>query len=374
VSRVLVVNGIGDAVLAFRGPLIRDLIAAGHEVTVSTPRPEVADAQTVERGVAELGATLRYAPLDRTGLGLRAELTARRHYEELIASLRPDAVFASNPKPVFHVLPIAERLGVRRRVAMITGLGYAFIAHSLKARALRFVACRLYRRSLAAATAIVFQNTDDRAELDRRGLLPQHIMTVMVGGSGVDLERFAKRALPDGPTRFVMVARLLGDKGVREFAAAARRVRAVHPECSFRLIGWIDGNPAAIAPRELDGWVREGSLTCPGRLDDVREELAAAHVFVLPSYREGMPRSTLEALATGRAIVTTDVPGCRETVIPGENGLLVPPRDAGALAEACLLLARDRDQLARMGTASRKLAESRFDVRAVNATLLGLLT
>jgi glycosyltransferase involved in cell wall biosynthesis len=120
--------------------------------------------------------------------------------------------------------------------------------------------------------------------------------------------------------------------------------------------------------------VREGLLTCPGRLDDVRDELAAAHVFVLPSYREGMPRSTLEALATGRAIVTTDVPGCRETVIPGENGLLVPPRDPRALAAACERLLGDREALGRMGAASRKLAESRFDVRAVNATLVGLLT
>ncbi len=371
---MLVVNGIGDAALAFRGPLIRDLVAAGHEVTLSTPRPEVADAAAVERGVAELGATLRYAPLDRTGLGLRKELRARRHYEELIAALRPDAVFASNPKPVFHVLPIAERLGVRRRVAMITGLGYAFIGRSLKARALRLVACRLYRRSLATATAIVFQNADDRAELERRGVLPPHAPTVMVGGSGVDLERFPMRPLPEGPTRFLMVARLLGDKGVREFAAAARRVRALRPDCSFRLVGWIDGNPAAIAQAELDAWVREGSLTCPGRLDDVREELAAAHVFVLPSYREGMPRSTLEALATGRPIITTDAPGCRETVLPGENGLLVPPRDADALADACIRLADDRERLVRMGAASRKLAESRFDVRAVNATLLGLLT
>jgi glycosyltransferase involved in cell wall biosynthesis len=374
VSRILVVNGIGDAALTFRGPLLRDLVAAGHEVILSTPRPEQADASVIERGASALGARLVFSPLDRTSLDPRAERRARRHYEELIGSTRPDAVFASNPKPVFHVLPIAARLGVRRRVAMITGLGYAFIGSSLRARVLRLVACRLYRRALAAATTIVFQNEDDRAELARRGVLPNGTPMVTVGGSGVDLDQFPMRALPEGPARFLMIARLLGDKGVREFAAAARLVRAAHPECSFRLVGWIDGNPAAIRRDELDGWVREGLLTCPGRLDDVRDELAAAHVFVLPSYREGMPRSTLEALATGRAVVTTDVPGCRETVIPGENGLLVPPRDPRALAAACERLLGDREALGRMGAASRKLAESRFDVRAVNATLVGLLT
>jgi len=165
-----------------------------------------------------------------------------------------------------------------------------------------------------------------------------------------------------------MVARLLGDKGVREFAAAASIVRARRPDCRFRLVGWIDANPAAIAQSELDAWLREGTLEFAGRLDDVRPELAACSVFVLPSYREGTPKSTLEALATGRPVITTDVPGCRGTVEHGVNGLLVPARDARALAEACLALAADPALRTRMGAASRRIAE-RFDARAVNAAI-----
>jgi glycosyltransferase involved in cell wall biosynthesis len=169
-----------------------------------------------------------------------------------------------------------------------------------------------------------------------------------------------------------MVARLLGDKGVREFAAAARLVRAQRPDCRFRLVGWIDANPAAIAQSELDAWLREGVLEFAGRLDDVRPELAASSVFVLPSYREGTPKSTLEALATGRPVITTDVPGCRGTVEHGVNGLLVPARDARALAEACLALAADPELRERMATESRRTA-TRFDARAVNAAIAAAL-
>lgn len=373
-SRVLVVNGIGDAVLSFRGPLIRDLVRAGHEVIVSTPIPEIADRTAVEEGVRALGAEPVFSPLRRTSLNPLAERAAARHWRDLIAARRPDAVFASNPKPVFHVLPIAARLGVTRRVAMITGLGYAFIARGARATLLRTIACRLYRRAMLAATAAFFQNDDDRGEFERRGLLPASLPVETVGGSGVDLAAFPQRALPDGPPVFLMVARLLGDKGVREFAAAARAVRARHPECRFRLVGWIDGNPAAIRHEELEGWMREGILEATGRLDDVRDELARCHVFVLPSYREGMPRSTLEALATGRAVVTTDAPGCRETVIEGRNGLLVPPRDPAALTAACLRLAEAPEEVRAMATASRALAERRFDAALVNATLLRALT
>jgi len=169
-----------------------------------------------------------------------------------------------------------------------------------------------------------------------------------------------------------MVARLLADKGVREFAEAARIVRVRRPDARFRLVGWIDANPTAVTRGEIDGWVREGILEFAGRVDDPRHELATASVFVLPSYREGTPKSTLEALATGRAIVTTDTPGCRATVDHGINGLLVPPRDAPALAEACLALATDPARVAAMGVASRRKAAD-FDVRLVNAAIIDAL-
>ena len=372
-SRILVVNGIGDTLLSFRGPLIRDLVQRGHQVVVSTPAPEWADSAALRASVEAIGAELVYSPLARTSLNPLRERRAIAHWRELIRDRRPDAVLASNPKPVFHLPRLARDANVQRRVSMITGLGYAFIDESMKARLLRRVACRLYRRALLASTAILFQNDDDREEFRRRGLLPEGVPVETIGGSGVDLLAFPERPIPTGPPCFLMVARLLGDKGVREFAAAARIVRASRKDCRFRLVGWIDGNPAAIRRDELDSWVRDGDLEWAGRLDDVRPELAGATAFVLPSYREGTPRSTLEALATGRAIITTDVPGCRATVVDGENGLLIAPRDANALARACLWLAEHPERFVSMGRASRELAERRFDVKRVNETVIRFL-
>jgi glycosyltransferase involved in cell wall biosynthesis len=373
VSRILVVNGIGDTLLSFRGPLIRDLVQRGHQVVVSTPAPEWADTTALRAAVESLGAELVYSPLARTSLNPFRERRAIAHWRELIQDRRPDAVLASNPKPVFHLPRLARDANVPRRVSMITGLGYAFIDESMKARLLRRVACRLYRSALLASTAILFQNDDDREEFRQRGLLPEGVPVETIGGSGVDLHAFPERPVPTAPPCFLMVSRLLGDKGVREFAAAARIVRATRKDCRFRLVGWIDGNPAAIRREELDSWVRDGDLEWAGRLDDVRSELAGATAFVLPSYREGTPRSTLEALATGRAVITTDVPGCRATVVDGENGLLIAPRDANALARACLWLAEHPERLVSMGRASRALAERRFDVKRVNETVIRLL-
>ncbi len=383
----IIVNGIGDSVVAFRGALVRELVARGHRVIVSTPTPIERTARDVEAEVRALGAECVFSPLDRAGVNPLRERATRAHFRALFNNIKPDGVFAANPKAVFHAIPAARAAGVARRVAMITGLGYAFTANTLRARILRVLATKLYRGAMRDATTVLFQNQADRREFERRGLInaavteaevgvagrsnnqPTHGPAIkMVAGSGVDLLHFPQVPPPPVPV-FLMVARLLGDKGVREFVAAARIVREKRSDCRFRLVGWIDANPSAIAAEELDAWVREGVIEYAGRLDDVRDELARCSVFVLPSYREGTPKSTLEALATGRAIVTTDAPGCRETVERGINGTLVAPRDANALAEACLKFATDARLREKMGAASRALAESRFDVRAVNATI-----
>ncbi len=362
--------------ISFRGSLVRDLVARNHRVVVSTPLPLERSAHDVQSAVTALGAECVFAPLDRTGTNLLRELAARRHYRALFERIKPDGVFAANPKPVFHAIPAAKHAGVPRRVAMITGLGFAFTGNSFKARLLRGVATRLYRNAMHAATTTIFQNPDDRAYFEQSQLITRDSDMRMTGGSGVDLMEFPPVAAPTGAPVFLMVARLLADKGVREFAHAARIVRAQRPECQFRLVGWIDGNPAAIARSELDAWIAAGDIVYAGRLDDVRAELAAASVFVLPSYREGTPKSTLEALATGRPIITTDAPGCRETVMRDDdecNGILVPARDGDALAHACLSLALDTERRVRMGKNARALAERRFDVHLVNATIMDAL-
>ena len=167
-----------------------------------------------------------------------------------------------------------------------------------------------------------------------------------------------------------MIGRLLGDKGVREFAEAARKIKALHPEVRFNVVGWIDSNPDAIAQSELDAWVADGTLEFLGKLDDVRPAIAACTVYVLPSYREGTPRTVLEAMAMGRPIITTDAPGCRETVIDGDNGFLVPVQSVDALVDAMLKFIEDPALAPRMGRRSRQIAEDKYDVHKVNAVML----
>jgi glycosyltransferase involved in cell wall biosynthesis len=375
VSRIAVAGGFGDVVAKVRGSLLRTLRREGHRVLVSVPVPTPAVRAEVESALAALDVEVDWAPLDRSGLNPLRERGLRRHYASLFRRWRPDAVLAYNPKPIFHAIPAARAAGVSRSAALVTGLGFAFIDRSWKGRLLSAVACRWYRRSARLADAFLFQNPDDRDEFVRRKLIVPGLRVVTLPGGGVDLDAFPARELPagTGPPVFLFVGRLLGDKGVRELAAAARMVRSAGVPARIRLVGPFDENPSGLSRREVGSWVAEGLLEVPGRVADVRPELTACHAFVLPSYREGSPNASLEALATGRAIVTTDVPGCRETVVDGGNGRLVPARDPRALADAIVSLARDPALVRRMGAASRRLAERRFDARAVDRTIIDVL-
>jgi glycosyltransferase involved in cell wall biosynthesis len=191
----------------------------------------------------------------------------------------------------------------------------------------------------------------------------------VVNGSGVDVTAFAVAPLPTEP-HFLLIARLLGDKGVREYAQAAQRTREIYPQARFSLVGWLDENPDSISQAELDSWVREGTLNFLGRLSDVRPALASCSVFVLPSYREGTPRTVLEAMAMGRAVITTDAPGCRETVVNGDNGFLVSVKSVAALTVAMTRFLDDPELAVRMGRRGRYLAEQKYDVHKVNAMML----
>jgi glycosyltransferase involved in cell wall biosynthesis len=192
----------------------------------------------------------------------------------------------------------------------------------------------------------------------------------VVNGSGVDVGSFAVAPLPAGPVRFLLIGRLLGDKGVREYAQAAQAVRQQYPNVQFTLVGMIDSNPNSIAQAELDAWVADGRLAFLGSMADVRPAIAASSVYVLPSYREGTPRTVLEAMAMGRPIITTDAPGCRETVVDGDNGFLVPVKSVEALVQAMVRFIQDPALAPRMGARSRQIAEAKYDVHQVNAVML----
>lgn len=302
-------------------------------------------------------------------MNLFREAASFRSLRALCRELRPDVIIPYTIKPVVWGTLAARAAGVKRVVPMITGVGYAFTGGREPKRLLaRAVSTLLYRLALGRADIVLFQNPDDMALFRKLRLQPKHVPSAVINGSGIDTAEFTPASLP-GKLSFLMIARLLGDKGIREFGEAARILKSKHPEAAIRLVGYVDQSPDSITQAELDEIIASG-VEFVGRLEDVRPAIAQASVYVLPSYREGTPRSTLEAMAMGRAVITTDAPGCRETVVEGVNGFLVPPRDAVALAKAMEKFIADPGLASRMGSESRRIAEEKYDVRLVNAEIM----
>lgn len=365
----LLLAGFAESLLIFRGPLIQAMLAKGLQVHVAAPGLE--SGQPVRTRLEALGAQVHSIPMARTGTNPIADLQTLLALRRLMHQVRPHAVLAYTIKPVIYGTLAAWLAGVPHRFALITGLGYAFTGQATGLRGVvKSLVQGLYKQALRRAHKVFFQNPDDQALFRQLQLLPSTVPCVVVNGSGVDVGSFEVQPLPPAPLRFLLIARLLGDKGVQEYAQAARQVRSRYPEVRFALVGWIDENPDAIAQSELDGWIADGTVEFLGRLSDVRPAIAQCSVYVLPSYREGTPRTVLEAMAMGRAIITTDAPGCRETVVDGDNGFLVPVKSVETLVHAMERFITEPDLAARMGARSRQMAEEKYDVHKVNAVML----
>jgi len=364
----LIVAGTSESLINFRGCLIERLIIIGFKVHVATP--DLYKEPSIREQLIQKGVIVHNIPLRRTGMNpFYDAITVLRIYL-LICRLKPSYVLSYTIKPVIYGQLAARLAGVPNRFALITGLGYAFQGENEGHRSrLQSLVKRLYAFALRSAHKVFFQNPDDEALFRSLGILTKKVPSVVVNGSGVHVQRFSVAPLPASP-HFLLIARLLGDKGLREYVEAARTVRKKCPQACFSLVGWIDENPDAIAQHELDGWVAEGVVDYLGRLSDVRPAIENCSVYVLPSYREGTPRTVLEAMAMGRAIITTDAPGCRETVVEGVNGYLVPVRSVGALAEAMMRFIEQPDLAKIMGARSRQIAEEKYDVHKVNEVML----
>jgi glycosyltransferase involved in cell wall biosynthesis len=363
--KILLLGSYAGSLINFRGPLIAAMIERGHEVFAAAPEidPDVAAK------LVALGATPVPVELGRTSLNPVATWRSGRQLRATVKRIAPDVMIAYTIKPVVLGAVAARAAGVPFFAAMITGMGYAFLGGlNPKRLAIRLAAMLMYRRALAASQLVIFQNEDDRSDFSRMRLLPAAKPTLIVNGSGVDLDHYTPEPVPAEPS-FLMIARYLRDKGIREYGAAAARLKSEFPEVRIRLAGWLDEGPDSIGKAELDSMVA-GGVEDLGRLDDVRPAIADSAVYVLPSYREGTPRTVLEAMAMGRAVITTDAPGCRGTVVDGENGLLVPVADPDALYAAMRRFVVEPDLARGMGEASLRLVREKFDVHSVNAAIL----
>lgn len=372
--KLMMVMVDAQAMLQFRGPLIRHLVAQGHQILAVAPVGREAKAAATDIGAqfSAIGATFIEAPLQRTGLNPFADLALTAWLYRLIRHHRPDGVLCYQAKAVVFGLLAALLARTPMRVATIEGLGIGFMraGGSFKQHIVQFMVPMLYRLVLWSAHLVFFLNPDDEAEFRQRGLLTKRQRVVRIPGIGVDLKHYAQAPLPPHPPiEILTIARLTREKGIRDLYAAAQLVRAQRPDIHFTLVGPLESGPSAIPASDVQGWVNEGVLTYAGSTADIRPFMQKSHIFLLPSWREGLPRSTMEALAMGRPVITTDAVGARETVEQGVNGWLVPPQNPQLLAEAILRMASQPEQWQKMAIASHAMAVSRYDVDHVNALI-----
>lgn len=343
----------------FRANLIKELVAQSHSVHAIAPdfSPEI------KKNLTELGATCHDSSFERTGTNIFKDIKASVHIYFLLKRLKPDCLFTYNVKPIIYGTICGFLAGINHRVAMIEGLGSVFADHDINFSFKKWLkvvlVSKMYKVSLLMANKTVFLNQDDLDYFNDKSILSSN-KSSLLGGIGVNLSEWVAKTPVQNPITFIMTSRLLREKGVEYYVDAARLVKAKYPNTRFFLLGGLDQNPTSLSVEEVNKWVDEGVIEWPGHVPVV-DWLCLASVFVLPSYyREGVPRSSQEALATGLPIITTDSVGCKETVIDGVNGYLVPIKNSRVLAEKMIKFIDNPDLIIEMGIKSRELAELNF--------------
>ena len=357
-SRVLVLGSYAPSLELFRLPMLREMVARGHEVCAATPPERDYDIDAVLR---PMGVKYIPTPFARNRTTPIADYLLIGRLRKLMRDIDVDVLVTYALKPnVFGALAAPKGVYVG---TMITGLGRAVLGRGMTSHMSR----SLLRGACRRSNHVFAQNPDDLATLKERGITSKSTNITLVAGSGVDVSEFVPVDLPEQPV-VLMLARILRSKGVSDYLAASALVRAEHPEIRCRLAGMFDAGKDAMPKSEILDAVQSGDIEYLGHLTDtrlVKQAIGDASIYCLPSWHEGTPHSSLEAMAMGRPVVTTDVRGCRETVVDGHNGLLVPVRNPRALADAIIALGSSASQRHAMGLSSRAIAEQKFDARQV---------
>mgnify|MGYP001028962799 CR=1 FL=1 len=363
-TRIMLIGNTARGLLQFRGNLIRELSKEKYEVLSLAPDLD----NLFFTKLINLGAKPIHYSLSRTGTNIVTEIISIFSLARIIRNEKPDLIFCFQIKPAIYGSISAAISRIKEVFIMIEGLGYVFTQDTTKNKFLRIILSFFLKASFNKAKKVFFLNHDDRDEFVRRSIIKIEKAYVL-GGIGVDLAEWTYVEPPVKPVSFIFVGRLLKEKGIIEFLKAAEYIKRKYPMTEFAVLGDMDGNPGCIRKEEISPYVDRGIIEWPGFVE-ARTWLAKSSVFVLPSYREGLPRSTQEAMAMGRAVITTDVPGCRETVINGVNGFLIRPKDVAALAKAMERFILSPELIKKMGKESRRMAEQKFDVREKNETIL----
>jgi len=364
-KKIVVIGTDPGMLLNFREDLLKSLVCAGLLVkTLSNPLNK---NQKIR--LKSIGVSASSISISRNSLNIVHDIQTFIKIFFAYKKIKPDIVLSYTIKPVIWG-GIASRFTKVDFYALITGLGFTFHGDSLKRRVLTSLVIFLYKISLKKSKAVIFQNKDNRDVFVSKGIV-SFSKTYVVNGSGVDITKFNVERFPKNTIRFLCISRLLGEKGLREYAEAARIVKDKFPNVEFDLVGSEDSSPDAIALNEVGNW--SGYINYRGSSSDVRKYIKECHVYVLPSYHEGLPRSTLEAMSMGRPVLTTNAVGCKETVKNSVNGFMVPVKSVEKLVEIMIWFVEHSDQIKKMGLESRKMAEDRFDVRKVNKEMLKIM-
>lgn len=369
--KILILCSLDNSLVSFRKDLMAALLDKGYEVFAAAPDLRMA----VNDELTNMGVTPIEYKLHRTGLNPWKDLYSILSIKKIIEEHKINIVFPYTIKPVIYGSLAAQIKGIPV-ISLITGLGFTFSKSSKKARILQKVSEFLYKIALHKNRAVIFQNADDLSLFRQKQLIPRTQMAYIVDGSGINLNQYPYRINNNSSKKiiFVFVARLIREKGAELFMDAAKNLKSEFPQAEFHIIGSPDDSPSSISLHELKDLQDRKIITYHGFQKDVAKILTTADIFVLPSYyREGVPRSILEALSIGMPIITTNTPGCKETVIPDQNGILIQPNHLASLVGAMRYFLENTSRIQTMGMESRKLAIKRFDVEIINKKILEII-
>lgn len=365
--KIAVLSSHTPSLFWFRMDMMQDFISLGHMVIAVGNE----DTEKWENKFREKNIRYIKADISRTGTNPLSDIKTLFSLKKILKREAPDKIFTYQAKTVIYGSLAAASLGIKEVYPLIAGCGSVFLSKGVKAKLLQTVMSIEYRLALGKCKKVFFQNADD-VELfkDLKMVDPQK--TVMLNGSGVNLDKFTPLPFPRD-FAFLCISRLIRDKGVCEYLQAAELVKQKYPQVRFLLVGPYDSNPSALKKEEVDGYIDRGIIEYFGEQANVIPYLEQCNVFVLPSYREGTPKTVLEAMASERAVITTDAPGCRETVKDGVNGFFVPVKDVGALVDKMIYLINNPDVAEKMASEGRKTAEEKFDVKIVNKKIIEVM-
>ncbi|MGD9677345.1 MAG: glycosyltransferase family 4 protein [Vulcanibacillus sp.] len=365
--KIAVLSSHTSSLFWFRMDMMKDFIKHGHTVIALGPEPE----STWKSKFEDNGIKYKQLFVERNGINPFSDMKTYRELCQFMKEEKPDKVFAYQAKTVVYGSLAAKAKGITEVYPLIAGLGSIFRGEGFKNKIIKAVMKIEYHSACKASKKVFFQNNDDKNEFINNGLI-QEDKIVIINGSGVNLEKFKSEPLPETPA-FLFIGRLIKDKGVMEYLEACKRIKDEYPEVRCLLVGPFDSNPSALQLEELQSFIDQGIIEWFGEQSDVRPYIKQCSTYVLPSYHEGTPKTVLEAMAMGRSIITSDAPGCRETVTDGYNGYLVPIKNIDTLVGKMKSLIEDQETNEIMAERSLKLAKEKYDVNLINKSIMNTM-